>query len=47
MNLNYIGLKNQMRDNWNASFVEFIEENVKENSKNKGCPFALMIMVAL
>ena len=34
--------KNQMRDNWNVLFVEFIRrEWVKENSKNKGLPVCI------
>ena len=34
--------KNQMRDNWNVLFVEFIRrEWVKENSENKGLPMCV------
>ena len=34
--------KNQMRDNWNVLFVEFIRrEWVKENSENKGLPVCI------
>jgi hypothetical protein len=34
--------KNQMRDNWNVLFVDFIRrEWVKENSSNKGMPFCI------
>ena len=34
--------KNQMRDNWNVLFVEFIRrEWVKENSENKGLPICI------
>jgi len=34
--------KNQMRDNWNVLFVEFIRrEWVKENNENKGLPICI------